>query len=104
MITGNLIRQACVAALATLSCASSSFASAAVNRECPNPSKEDREKMAVAHEQMAACLRSNTPAIECHAELAKSQREMMLKAHCPRGKHMLPHEGPKSESKPKTQD
>lgn len=34
-----------------------------------NPSKEDREKMAKAHEEMAACLRGDQPVKTCHETL-----------------------------------
>jgi hypothetical protein len=37
----------------------------------PAPSKEQREKMAVLHEQMAACLRSDKPVSDCRAAMMK---------------------------------
>ncbi|MGB8692642.1 MAG: hypothetical protein WCD08_03960 [Steroidobacteraceae bacterium] len=46
----------------------------------PPPSKEMRAKMASAHEQMAACLRSDRPMAECHDEMMK-QHEMMHQGH-----------------------
>lgn len=100
MITRNPIRQTLLAAFIALACASGALASATAKHECPDPSKEDREKMAAAHEQMAACLRSDKPAMECHKELAKSQHQMMQMMGCPGGKHMRPHEGSKSETNP----
>lgn len=36
------------------------------------PSKETREKMAVLHEQLAACLRSDKPLSQCHSEMVTS--------------------------------
>ena len=42
----------------------------------PAPSREMRAKMASAHEQMAACLRSDRPFAACHEEMMK-QHEMM---------------------------
>ena len=42
-----------------------------------NPSKEDREKMAVAHEKMATCLRSAQEFKECHEALHKECKAMM---------------------------
>jgi hypothetical protein len=39
-----------------------------------------RAKMASAHEQMAACLRSDRPMAECHDEMMK-QHEMMHHGH-----------------------
>jgi hypothetical protein len=41
------------------------------------PSKETREKMAVFHEQLAACLRSDKPIAECHKEAMKHHKDMM---------------------------
>jgi hypothetical protein len=54
--------------------------------------KETREKMAVLHEQMAACLRSDKPLADCHAEMMKSCKESMGGQGCPmmgmgKGKH-----------------
>lgn len=40
-----------------------------------NMTKEQREDMAVAHEKMAACLRSETDAKTCHDELKKACHE-----------------------------
>jgi len=100
MIAEKTIRQTLLAAFMALACASATFASATDKRDCPTPSKEDREKMAVAHEQMAACLRSDEPAVECHKNLAKSQHQMMQMMGCPGQKHMHPHEGSKSDTKP----
>lgn len=49
----------------------------------PPLSKEQREKMATIHEQMAACLRSDKPVADCHKEAMKSCQEMMGKEGCP---------------------
>ena len=43
----------------------------------PAPTKEEREKMAQAHEKMAACLRSDRPMSDCHAEMMKLHDQMM---------------------------
>ncbi len=43
----------------------------------PPPSKEQREKMAEAHEKIAACLRSDKPIEECHAEMKQMHDSMM---------------------------
>lgn len=40
------------------------------------PSKESREKMAMFHEQLAACLRSDKPIAECHEQAMKHHHEM----------------------------
>jgi hypothetical protein len=41
------------------------------------PTKEMREKMALLHEQMAACLRSKKSISECRAEMQKNCHDMM---------------------------
>ena len=46
----------------------------------PAPTKEEREKMAAAHEKMAACLRSDRPMSDCHAE-KKMMHEQMMHDH-----------------------
>jgi hypothetical protein len=40
-------------------------------------SKETREKMAVLHEQMAACLRSDKSLSECHDAMIRSCQEQL---------------------------
>ncbi len=47
----------------------------------PAPSKEMRAQMATIHEQMAACLRSDKPIADCHAEMVQSCQ----KVGCPMG-------------------
>lgn len=49
----------------------------------PEPSKEMRAKMAAAHEQMAACLRSDKPIAACRSEMMKSCQEIMGERGCP---------------------
>jgi uncharacterized protein YcfJ len=51
----------------------------------PNTSvtKETREKMALLHEQMAACLRSDKPIADCHAQMRKSCQESLGAHRCP---------------------
>jgi hypothetical protein len=63
-------------------------ASAALSAEPPSPShpaltKEQRQKMATIHEQIAACLRSEKPISECHEEAMKSCQDAMGKDGCP---------------------
>ncbi len=53
--------------------------------ERPAPTKEMREKMASAHEQMAACLKSDRPIADCHSEMMKNHEEMMM--HHEAGEH-----------------
>src|SRR5690242_3806157 len=45
--------------------------------------KETREKMALVHEQMAACLRSDKSLADCHAEMRKSCKESLGDQGCP---------------------
>jgi len=64
------------------------------------PSKETREKMAQAHEKMAACLRSERKVSECHAEMMKachdiSEHECGMMDH--KGHH---HMKPDGDAKP----
>ena len=84
---------ALLASVMALACAGSSLAVAAGQRICPEPTKEEREKMAVAHEQMAACLRSDKSFADCHKEMAKSHPMM----GCP-GAKMRPHGAQKQEN------
>jgi hypothetical protein len=69
------------------------------------PSKETREKMATVHEQMAACLRSDKPIADCHAQAMEHCRSLMGKEGCPmmdmRHGHgpnrMMPHSADKTD-------
>ena len=55
--------------------------------------KEQREKMAVVHEQMAACLRSDKSLADCHKEAMKSCRDAMMgKGGCPMMGHHSSHD------------
>jgi hypothetical protein len=45
-------------------------------KEAAPPSKEMREKMALAHEKMAACLRSDHSIADCRQEMMKGCQEM----------------------------
>ena len=76
---GTLI--ACAAAL--LWTAGAALAAEPEHAARPAPTKEMREKMANAHEHMVACLRSDRPIADCHAEMMK-QHEMM---HHGEGEH-----------------
>ena len=66
---------ACLLALATA--AGSALAAETEHMDRPAPTKEMREKMASAHEQMAACLRSDRPTSDCHAEMMQHHDMMM---------------------------
>ena len=54
------------------------------------PSKEQRERMAEAHEKMAACLRSDRPAADCHREMMQACHDTMGPQGCP----MMMGQGP----------
>lgn len=45
-------------------------------KEMPALTKEQREKMATLHEQMAKCLRSEKSPADCHEEMKKSCMDM----------------------------
>jgi len=47
------------------------------------PTKEMRAQMAIVHEQMAACLRSDRPFAECRTEMMKSCQKLMGTQGCP---------------------
>jgi hypothetical protein len=49
----------------------------AETKESNGPSKEDRTKMAEAHEKMAACLKSDKPMKECREEMHEARGGMM---------------------------
>lgn len=69
-----------VCGIALLSLAGASLAAEPEHMDRPPPTKEMRAKMASAHEQMAACLRSERPIAECHDAMMK-QHEMMHHGH-----------------------
>jgi hypothetical protein len=48
----------------------------------PEFSKETREKMAVLHEQMAACLRSDKSLPDCHSAMIRSCQEQLGSDGC----------------------
>ena len=60
----------------------------------PTMSKEQREKMATIHDQIAACLRSDKSVADCHKEAMKSCQDAMGKDWCSMmhehsGNHMM---------------
>ena len=66
----------------------------------PPVSKETREKMAVIHEQMAACLRSDKTLSECHAEMMKSCHDNVGVHGCPMMGHGHGKDGGGMRQKP----
>lgn len=75
------------------------------------PSKEQREKMAQAHEKMAACLRSDRPVADCHQEMMQTCRDTMGGQGCGmmmgqgpmRGRGMMRGQGGAGKPTPTTQ-
>ena len=63
-----------------------------------NPSAEEREKMAVVHEQLATCLRSTKPFDECHKEMEKAHAGHHGMMHGKK-KHVEDHEAKPEEDK-----
>jgi hypothetical protein len=66
----------------------------------PEPSKEQREKMALVHEKLAACLRSERSFADCHHEMESSHAEAMGREHCPMMEHKHQHYPANSENGP----
>jgi hypothetical protein len=66
----------------------------------PEPSKEQREKMALVHEKLAACLRSDRSFADCHHEMESSHTEAMGGEHCPMMEHKMHHHPANSEKGP----
>jgi hypothetical protein len=62
--------------------ASAAFPAEPTSQTHPTMTKEQREKMATIHEQMAACLRSDKAIDECHKEAMKSCQDAMGKDAC----------------------
>lgn len=64
------------------------FVGAAFATEMPRanpeePSKETRQKMAAAHDAMAACLRSDKSLVECRNEMQTSCKQVHGEQGCP---------------------
>ena len=50
------------------------------HHEHKEPTKEERQEMAAAHEKMAVCLKSDRPIDECFKEMMDAHKG---RAHCP---------------------
>jgi hypothetical protein len=70
------------ATLALILGASAAISADPASQSHPTMSKEQREKMATIHEQMAACLRSDKSIADCHKEAMKSCQDAMGKDWC----------------------
>lgn len=83
-------------AIVAMMIAGAGAAFAAEEPAAPMPSKEMRDKMAAAHEKMAACLRSDKPFADCRSEMQHSCKTMMGEEGCPMmGMGMHKHDGMK---------
>ena len=100
---GFRIRNAVLAcALALPLTAGTLFAGEPEHHDGPPPTREMREKMASAHEKMAACLHSERPIKECHEEMMKMHDEWHDKMHHDMKDHdKMEHEKMESESSSK---
>jgi hypothetical protein len=83
-----MISLSSVRARATVTALLLLFGAAVTLADTPPPeqrdlSKDTREKMAALHEQMAACLRSDTPVLECHSTMIKNCQEQLGNVTCP---------------------
>jgi hypothetical protein len=54
-----------------------------VTPSAPAMTTEQRQQMAAVHEKAAACLRSDRPVSECHAEMMKGCQAAMGSGMCP---------------------
>ena len=83
-----------IATLALIFGASAALAAEPPSQGHPTMSKEQREKMATIHDQIAACLRSDKAVADCHKEAMKSCQDArgtdwcsMMHEHS--GNHMM---------------
>jgi hypothetical protein len=87
-------------ALSAAACTPLLVHAADTNSSMPEPSKEQREKMALVHEKLAACLRSERSFADCHHEMESNHAEAMGKEHCPVMEHNMHHHPANSEKEP----
>ena len=78
-----------LAALAAAACIPLCAHAADSKLSMPAPSKEQREKMALVHEKMATCLRSDRTIEDCHNEMQSNCSEVMGKEHCQMTEHKM---------------
>jgi hypothetical protein len=78
--SSNHTRAALFTGIALLCTAGVVLADDPTSSSRPPPTKEMREKMAKAHEEMAVCLRSDRAIEECHSEMMKNH-DMMMHDH-----------------------
>jgi hypothetical protein len=83
MSKSQIARELVRVLLAAILFASATFAAEMPSARDPEPSNEIREKMAVAHDEMAACLRSDKSFANCRNEMQKSCKQMHGEQGCP---------------------
>lgn len=81
-VSPRLAMSLIAATLALILGASAAISADPASQSHPTMSKEQREKMATVHEQMAACLRSDKSLADCHKEAMKSCQDAMGKDWC----------------------
>jgi len=89
-VSGYGKRVRAIVAMTLLSAAACAFAAA----PSAEPSKEVREKLAVLHDQMAQCLRSERSFAQCHDQMLESCRQLGPQS-CPMMGAMGMHGGTK---------
>ncbi|MGK5082459.1 hypothetical protein WDW37_04060 [Bdellovibrionota bacterium FG-1] len=78
----------------TSALAADKTAQAPATAKRPEPTAEQRQKMATLHEKMAACLRTDRKLSDCRQEMMKSCKEQMGKDGCPMmGRDGMHHHG-----------
>jgi hypothetical protein len=82
-------RQLIQLALSTAACVPLLSLAADSKPGMAEPGKEQREKMALVHEKLAACLRSDRSFADCHREMQSSHAEAMGEEHCPMMEHKM---------------
>lgn len=70
-------------ALFAMLIATAAGALAAEEPQAAAPSQQMREQMAVMHEKMASCLRSDKPFADCRSEMQSNCKTMMGEQGCP---------------------
>jgi len=76
----------------------SAFANSDKGEMWKNMTPDQRQKMATAHDKMAACLRSDRLLKDCHEEMMKSCESVMGKDAC----GIMGHHGKMMEEKEKS--
>jgi hypothetical protein len=70
-------------ALLALASTAPTWAAEAKKTSPPEPTAEQRRKMAEVHQKMAECLRSTRPIVECRSEMVTACQGMLGAGACP---------------------